>query len=136
MFWRIAIFTQPLPFVDAFVEELAASLKQLNTGRGLSFAQRSWLKFCLMGVLMTNSVCWAGFERIGLGGYRLGAKSTAIMKLLQSGQANPHWTLPSRMGDNPMAWLIQVDGFIVDARRAPREIQEEAFRRGLIPYLP
>jgi hypothetical protein len=39
------------------------------------------------------------------------------------------------MGDNPVAWLIQVDGFTVDARRASREIQEEAFRRGMIPYL-
>jgi hypothetical protein len=80
MFWRTAIFTQPLPFVDAFVEELAASLKPLNTGRGLSFAQRTWLKFCLMGVLMTNSVCWASFERIGLGGYRLGALSWMFRK--------------------------------------------------------
>jgi hypothetical protein len=35
-----------------------------------------------------------------------------------------------------MAWFIQVNGLIVDARRAPREIQEEAFRQGLIPYLP
>jgi hypothetical protein len=64
------------------------------------------------------------------------AKSTAIMELLKSGQADPNWTLPSRMAANPMAWLIQVNGFIVDARHAPREIQEEAFRRGLIPYLP
>ena len=29
-----------------------------------------------------------------------------------------------------MAWLIQVNGLIVDARKAPREVQEEAFRRG------
>ena len=75
-------------------------------------------------------------RHFGLSASTGGAKSTAIMKLLNSGQADPHWTLPSRMGDNPMAWLIQVDGFIVDARRAPREIQEEAFRRGWIPYLP
>jgi hypothetical protein len=64
------------------------------------------------------------------------AKSTTILELLKSGQADPHWTLPSRMGDNPMAWLIQVNGLIVDARQVSREIQEEALRRGLIPYLP
>jgi hypothetical protein len=29
-----------------------------------------------------------------------------------------------------------VNGFIIDVRHAPREIQEEAFRKGLIPYLP
>jgi len=35
-----------------------------------------------------------------------------------------------------VAWLIQVNGFAMDARYAPREIQEEAFRRGMIPYIP
>jgi len=23
---------------------------------------------------------------------------------------DPEWTLPSRVGDNPLAWLIQVNG--------------------------
>ena len=75
-------------------------------------------------------------QHFGLSPKTGSAKSTAIMDLLNSGQMDPHWTLPSRMGDNPMAWLIQVNGLIVDARHAPREIQEEAFRRGMIPYLP
>ncbi|BBL76800.1 transposase [Methylomagnum ishizawai] len=44
-------------------------------GRKLSGAQRAWLKFCLMGVLLTNTVCWKAFERAGLGGYRAGALS-------------------------------------------------------------
>lgn len=64
------------------------------------------------------------------------AKSTAIMDLLKLGLMDPQWTRPSRLADNPMAWLIQVNGLIVDARQAPREIQEEALRQGLIPYLP
>jgi hypothetical protein len=40
------------------------------------------------------------------------------------------------MADNPVAWLIQVNGLIVDAQHMLRDIQEEAFRLGLIPYLP
>ncbi len=64
------------------------------------------------------------------------AKSKAILDLLKSGQMDPHWTLPSRLANNPMAWMIQVNGFLLDARHAPRDIQEEAFRRGLIPFLP
>jgi hypothetical protein len=35
-----------------------------------------------------------------------------------------------------MAWMIMVDGFMMDARTAPREIQKEAYRKGLIPYIP
>lgn len=63
------------------------------------------------------------------------AKSTAIMKSLKSMQMDPQWTLSSRIAANPMAWLIMVDGLMVDARKLPREIQEEAFRRGMIPFL-
>ncbi|MBI5243019.1 MAG: hypothetical protein HY922_04945 [Elusimicrobia bacterium] len=40
------------------------------------------------------------------------------------------------LADNPLAWMITVDGIVMDARSAPREIQEEAFRLGLIPCLP
>jgi hypothetical protein len=29
-----------------------------------------------------------------------------------------------------------VNGLIVDARSLPRPMQEEAFRKGLIPYVP
>ena len=49
---------------------------------------------------------------------------------------DPEWTLPSRMDQNPVVWLIQVNGMIVDARHMPREVQEEAFQRGMIPYIP
>jgi hypothetical protein len=64
------------------------------------------------------------------------AKMTAIRDLLNLRRLDPEWTLPSRMGQNPLAWMIQVNGLIVDARREPREIQEAAFRKGLIPYIP
>lgn len=64
------------------------------------------------------------------------AKATEIRDLLNIRPFDPEWTLPSRMEDNPLAWMIQVNGLIVDARRLPREIQEEAFRKGLIPYIP
>ncbi|HKJ70110.1 MAG TPA: DUF6398 domain-containing protein [bacterium] len=63
-------------------------------------------------------------------------KAKTIREKLDTGVMDPEWTLPSRVEGNPMAWMIQVDGFIVDARRMPREIQEEAYRQGLIPYLP
>jgi hypothetical protein len=51
-------------------------------------------------------------------------------------QFDPSWTLPSKVAQNPMIWMISVNGLIIDARNAPPEIQLEAFRRGLIPYLP
>ena len=64
------------------------------------------------------------------------AKSMAIRKLLKIHRLDPEWTLPSRMDQNLMAWIVEVNGLPMDARDLPREIQEEAFRRGMIPYIP
>jgi hypothetical protein len=44
--------------------------------------------------------------------------------------------MASRIDRHPTAWLISVNGLMIDARSAPREVQEEAFDRGFIPYLP
>ncbi len=37
---------------------------------------------------------------------------------------------------SPMTWMVSLNGFMVDVRRLPREIQAAAFAKGLIPYLP
>lgn len=49
---------------------------------------------------------------------------------------DPEWSLRIRVDLNPMVWMIQVNGFMVDARSLEREIQEEALGKGLIPYIP
>lgn len=64
------------------------------------------------------------------------AKARTVMDALDCTPLDPSWTLPSRLADNPLVWMIEVNGLIVDVRYAPRDLQEEAFRRGLIPYLP
>ncbi|MGB5158188.1 DUF6398 domain-containing protein [Desulfobacterium sp. N47] len=63
-------------------------------------------------------------------------KSKQVRTLLEMSQFDVNWTLPSRMDRNPMVWMITVNGLIVDVRTQPREIQEIAYEKGLIPYLP
>ncbi len=65
-----------------------------------------------------------------------GNKSQAIRKMFDIMQMDPRWTVPSMMDKNPLAWMISVNGLMIDARHAPREVQEIAFRKGLIPYIP
>jgi hypothetical protein len=65
-----------------------------------------------------------------------GNKSNQIKNTLKINIFDPQWTLPSLVESNPMAWLVSVNGLIVDARSLPRSMQEEAYRKGLIPYLP
>ena len=64
------------------------------------------------------------------------AKAKAIRDLLKPRPFDPEWTLPSRMDDNPLIWMLEVNGLIMDIRRCPREVQEVAFEKGLIPYIP
>lgn len=65
-----------------------------------------------------------------------GNKSSQVKQILKVSLMDSQWTLPSRMDSNPLAWLVSVNGLIVDARRLPRSLQEEVYRKGLIPYLP
>ncbi len=63
------------------------------------------------------------------------AKSKAVRDALAMSQMDARWYRPSKMEDNSLAWMIMVDGFIVDARHLPRDLQEAAYAKGLIPYL-
>ncbi len=63
-------------------------------------------------------------------------KAKAIRDLLNILQFDFRWMLRQRIEECSLVWMIQVNGFIVDARQLRREIQEEAFRKGLIPYGP
>jgi hypothetical protein len=75
-------------------------------------------------------------EKIGVSQSNASSKSREIWKRLNLMQLHPDWCLPSMLEENPLAWIVEVNGLPVDARMMPREIQEEAYRLGLIPYVP
>lgn len=58
-----------LPFIRSYLSTLQEALKSENSNCSLSKSQMRWLGFCLMGILITNSVAWAKFERASLGAY-------------------------------------------------------------------
>lgn len=62
-------------------------------------------------------------------------KSKEIRDLLKMGTLSPKWTLPSRLDDNPMVWMVQFNGLTVDVRSMSLELQQMAFDKGLIPYI-
>ncbi len=62
-------------------------------------------------------------------------KAALINKTLNLGVFEPDLTRPAMLEQHPLAWLVEVDGLIVDARMLPLELQDEARRRGLIPDL-
>jgi hypothetical protein len=75
-------------------------------------------------------------KAFGIGESTGQGKSMLIRKMLKIKPMDPAWSLRSQMDKNPVAWMIQMNGFVVDARILKREFQEEALRKGLIPYIP
>jgi hypothetical protein len=76
------------------------------------------------------------YEAFGVNPSTVQMRSKQVRALLEMSQFDVNWTLPSRMERNPNAWMIRLNGFIVDVRTQPKEIQEIAYDKGLIPYLP
>jgi len=76
------------------------------------------------------------YKKFGIGQSTGQSKSKAVRDLLDMYQFDPNWSLSSRLDDNPMVWMVSVNGMIVDIRSMPREAQEVAFEKGLIPYIP
>jgi hypothetical protein len=64
------------------------------------------------------------------------AKARDIMRMLKMVPLDPAWCLPSQLKDNPLAWMVSINGFLVDARTLPRDLQEQAWRAGAIPFVP
>jgi len=64
------------------------------------------------------------------------AKGKVIREGLDLCRFHPDWTVSSMIDDNPLVWILEVNGFMVDIRHLPREAQVVAYEKGLIPYVP
>ena len=126
--------------------ELAAALCRKRPSPLLKGKPEQWACACVYVIGSTNflhdktqtphlplgRVC----ELFGIGKSTATAKARSIQDLMGISQLDPRWTLPSKLENNPLVWLLEVNGFAVDIRTAPPELQEEAYRRGLIPFVP
>ncbi len=74
-------------------------------------------------------------EALGVVQTTMANKAGIINRTLGIGIFEPELTRAETIEQHPMAWLVEVDGFIVDARTLPAGLQDEARRRGLIPDL-
>jgi hypothetical protein len=66
----------------------------------------------------------------------MASKSLHIRRLLEISRLDVDYCRRELLERHPLAWLIEVDGFVVDARWMPPAVQAEAVERGLIPPLP
>ena len=69
------IMGKPASFVSAFIDAVDDAIRAHQPHHGMSAMQRAWLAFCVTAVVVTNSMCWARFERASLGTSSLAALS-------------------------------------------------------------
>ena len=82
---------------------------------------------------MTSAQLAEGF---GVSQGTMTAKSKIIRDKFDLIQLDPDWCLPELLIDNPLVWMFDVDGLIMDIRTASRDVQQEAYEMGLIPFIP
>jgi hypothetical protein len=71
----------------------------------------------------------------GVSSSTVGGKAAEIKKMFKIDFFHSEWLLPEHIENNPIIWMVQVNGFIVDIRNMPLEVQEQAFAKGIIPYI-
>jgi hypothetical protein len=82
---------------------------------------------------MTMAEVAKGF---GVGESTASAKAKVIFQSIKTHQLDPRWSLTSLLDLNPLVWMFEVNGILVDIRNMPRELQAAVFEQGLIPYIP
>ena len=82
---------------------------------------------------MTMAEVCAGF---GVGQSTASAKGRNIQDVLGTHRMDPAWMLKSFVDQNPLVWMAEVNGLLVDLRQMPREVQAMAHEKGMIPYIP
>ena len=121
--------------------ELAELEAPINKGRPTSWASGIVHALGFVNFLhdpsqsphMTSPEIAKGF---GVSQGTMQSKSKMIRDGLELMPFDPDWCLEALLEDNPLAWMLEIDGLAVDIRMAPRELQEQAYQQGLIPYIP
>ena len=75
-------------------------------------------------------------EAFGVVKSTMGSKARQVRNLLRIDYFSPEFQRADVAAQNPLLWVIEVNGLAMDARNVPLDVQAEAFQRGLIPYIP
>jgi hypothetical protein len=154
----VAVYESILALTDGFcrdhldddyrnlAQRMVATLSRLRTSPLTSGKPRTWACaiMYLLGQInflsdrstqpyMSMADLCAAF---GVGQSTASAKARVISEALKTHQLDPKWSLPNMLDANPLVWVAKVNGLLVDLRRMPREVQEIAFDKGMIPYIP
>ena len=75
-------------------------------------------------------------KAVGVSEATLMNRAKVIRETLDLRRMDPQWSTRGMLDHNPLVWMVEVNGLPYDIRQAPRHVQEEAVRRGIIPHVP
>lgn len=75
-------------------------------------------------------------EWLGVKKTTMANKARMISDMLKLSPLDRQFMRRELVDRSPLTWLLEVNGFLIDIRTAPRELQVQAFELGLIPYVP
>lgn len=75
-------------------------------------------------------------KAVGVSEATLMNRAKVIRETLDLHRMDPQWSTRGMLDHNPLVWMVEVNGLPYDIRQAPRHVQEEAVRRGIIPHVP
>ncbi len=151
------LFEQIMELIDAFCDaHLNEDYKELCEQMAGAICRTRWLlsssKPASWAGGVVHAVGWVNFlhdpdrsphitsaqlaEGFGVSKGTMMTKSRIIRDKLDITMLDPDWCTPAMLADNPLVWMLKVNGFVMDIRTAPRGAQEEAYRLGLIPFIP
>jgi hypothetical protein len=127
-------------------QHMAATLCRMRTSPVSSGQPRTWACGIIYALGQINCLSDPSTQphmtmaelctAFGVGQSTASAKARVISLALKTHQLDPKWSLPSLLDANPLVWMAEVNGILVDLRQMPREVQEIAFDKGMIPYIP
>ena len=75
-------------------------------------------------------------QHFGVSAATMENKSREIRDAVNAFPLDPRFCLSENLVHNPLVWMGQVNGLLVDFRTQPREVQELALQAGFIPFIP
>lgn len=81
-----SVLIRPLPVITTFIDALSDSLKTLKPSAQLTAKQKAVLGAMIAGIIVTETLCWAAFERRSLGKF----KSTRLCWIFYSAKIAWH----------------------------------------------
>ncbi len=151
------LFEQIMELINAFCDaHLNEDYKELCEQMAGAICRTRWLlsgsKPASWASGVVHAVGWVNFlhdpnrsphmtsaqlaEGFGVSKGTMMTKSRIIRDKLDITTLDPDWCTPAMLADSPLVWMFDVGGLVMDIRDTPRKMQEEAYRLGLIPFIP